>query len=992
MDKENWLLKAMNVRREEARPVLLLMLFSFFVGLSLTFYFTASNAIFLKHFPSKIISFSYVASGIVVYLAWLLLSRLDRRMSVPNQLLVKILFVFLSVLAISAGVWLYDTSWLAFVMFTWVRVLVYITLVTFWGLAGKIFNIRQGKRIFGLIGIGEVISIIIGYFSVPLILRFLKAADLLFLSSASLLVCVAIALVIIRTFGSQLGATATPVKQVKKEAGEWNYRKLLRKPYFMLISLMAFLPIFGYLFTDFLFLAQTRKEFTGNPEAIAGFLGLFLGFVAIVELIFKLISGRFLNKYGLKPSLVSLPVILAFSILLAAVFGSIYGGVGLFFAFIAMARLFERAVRGSTYEPAFQLLYQPVPEEQRLVFQNQIEGIPKALGTVITGAVIFGLSVIPVFSLVHFNWIFLVVLIAWIYVSFRMYGEYRSQLKKKLAEIRDEDRKEAADEKSVYATHLADGGAGEFRAVYRLCRPVTPVAVEEALEEAFTRGNHAVKEAVLEAITADQLLSCQGWIRNVLESGKHPQHNESLESTLKELKEAENLPFDFLSSLCRSADAGTRERMAWLLGYSGRYNTYKLLAALLRDPSPEVRKAAIISSGRTRRYELWHYLVENLGSPVYGFAAAQAVRMVGEPVLGEIDQHFAAVAGNRRSFLGIIRLCESMGGEKAIRFLRSKISWPDPELRFQALLSLSNLEYRATYSEIPLIRQTIEESVDIIVWIMASMADIQGSPDTLDIQNALLEELEERKENIFLLLSLIYDPKTIRHIRESIESPDMKARIYAMEILDMTVSEDIRAFFLPLFEDITIHERLHRFRLNFPQEKMNKKERLQEIISKDFSRIGRWTKSCAMELLAERSEGEPGPCCMLLAANLVNPDPLLAETAAYALSKRNPAYFAEQLAKYIRWSRFTLPASAGSMLRADFDPATLLCNRVKQLKNHPLFAPMPESSLTTLAMGCDGKELPSPGAILEFVSGDLLQVDRYLNHFIHEQKNEKSKA
>ena len=101
MDKENWLLKAMNVRREEARPVLLLMLFSFFVGLSLTFYFTASNAIFLKHFPSKIISFSYVASGIVVYLAWLLLSRLDRRMSVPNQLLVKILFVFLSVLAIS---------------------------------------------------------------------------------------------------------------------------------------------------------------------------------------------------------------------------------------------------------------------------------------------------------------------------------------------------------------------------------------------------------------------------------------------------------------------------------------------------------------------------------------------------------------------------------------------------------------------------------------------------------------------------------------------------------------------------------------------------------------------------------------------------------------------------------------------------------------------------------------------------------------------------
>ena len=189
----------------------------------------------------------------MVYLAWWVLSRIDRKLSISNQILIKIFFVFITVLAISLGVWIYDTAWLAFAMFTWVRVLVYITLVTFWGLAGKIFNIRQGKRIFGLISVGEVISIIIGYFSVPLILHFLKAADLLFLSSSALLICLIMVIIILRQFREQLGSKETPSTPGEtRPKAEWSYWSLLRQPYFRLISIMAFLPIFGYLFVDFL--------------------------------------------------------------------------------------------------------------------------------------------------------------------------------------------------------------------------------------------------------------------------------------------------------------------------------------------------------------------------------------------------------------------------------------------------------------------------------------------------------------------------------------------------------------------------------------------------------------------------------------------------------------------------------------------------------------------------------------------------------------------
>jgi len=993
MRQNHWLLKLLNIRGEEARPVFLLMAFSFFIGLSLTFYFTASNAIFLKHFPSRMISFSYIASGIVVYIAWWLLSRIDRKLSVSYQILIKIFFVFISVLTISLGVWIYDTPWLAFVMFTWVRVLVYITLVTFWGLAGKIFNMRQGKRIFGLIGVGEVISIIIGYFSVPLILHFLKAPDLLFLSSSALLICLILVIIILRHFREQLGSLEIqPTKGETGQKPDWNYWSMIKQSYFLLISVMAFLPIFGYLFVDFLFLAQTKREFANNPETIARFFGIFLGFVAIVELIFKLISGRLLNKYGLKPSLLSLPLILAFSILLAAFFGTIYGTVGLFFAFIAFARLFERAVRGAMYEPAFQLLYQPVPNEQRLVFQNQIEGIPKAMGTVITGAVILILSSFSIFNLVHFNYFFLLILGSWIWIAFMMYNEYRNLLKKKLSEVGEEEHAGTDDEIRLIIQYLSSSDVILFRKVYKLYQKVAPVSIEESLGFIFTEASLEVKKEILQCIVDDQIISCLGWIEKLISENSCIDLHEALVHTARELKEAENLPFGFLADLSKSSEPDTRERVARLLGYSGRYNTYKILINLLRDQDPIVKKAAIISSGLIRRYELWPVLIENLTSKEFSYAASLAIRMVGDPILNEVDHQFAKIGEHRHSLIRIIRIYESIGGEKAIKILRSKIAFPDPEVRFRVLLSLSNLEYHATLSEIPFIRQTIEETVDTIIWIMAAMVDIGGSVETFELQNALLEEMEEKKENIFLLLSLIYEPKTIRHIRENIESPDLKAKIYALEICDMTISEDIKEFFLPLFEDVSIHERLHRFRFLFPQQKLNMGERLLDIINKDFSRINRWTKCCALNLLIppkainQESEDE------VLAAQLIHPDPLLSETAGWILFRRNPAYFSELVNKFESWEALKFSSVVKALQDDSFRPEKLLVNKIRRLKNMPLFAPVHEANLINLALSLDETDtdkIPDE-VLLEYISGDIQLVDRFLNLLKNQHEKQKS--
>ena len=940
MKQKDLFTKIFNIRHEEAKPVFLMMLFSFFIGLSLTFYFTASNAIFVRHFAPKMIPVSFIASGIIVYLAWWFFSKIDKKTSVSRQVITKFLFVFISVLAISIGVWKFESDWLVFIMYTWVRVMVYISLVNFWGTAGRLFNIRQGKRIFGLISVGEVISIIIGYLSIPLILKVIKVSDLLFLASGSLFASVVMAVIIFRTFKTELNAAkAPPAKTTTSTKSEWSYWNLLKKPYFVMISLMALLPIFGYLFVDYLFLAQAKHEFVNDPKTFASFLGLFLGAVAIVELFFKLFSGRFLTKYGLKPSLLVLPTILISCISLAAIFGTLYGTVGMIFAFIAMARFFERSVRGSFYEPAFQLLYQPVPSEQRLPFQNQIEGIPKAMGTVITGCVILLFSAVPAFTLVHFNWLFIIVLGFWIWIAFKMYVEYRNMLKSKLVELKHADREETDPMDGLIRQSFMEARPGQYQKIFEFFEKVEPARIEAAVQ-----GTPA-----------------ESWQAE---------------------KQDKEQPYEFMVDLARSEEAWERVKVARILGNSNRYSSYKLLINLLKDHDPAVKKAAIISSGRIRRVELWPHIIENLLVPEYSHAAGMAVRMIGEPILQDLDKFFDKNGSHPQAQLKIIKIYGLIGGPKVIKFLRNKIHHPNQEIRFQVLLSLSNLEYHASALETPFIKETIENSVETMVWSMASIIDIGGAAESTNLQQALLQELEEKKEQMFLLLSLLYDSKTIGHIREHIESADNTAKIYALEISDMMISTEIKELFFPIFDDLPIQDRLNRFSQHFPQEKLSVFERVEEIVNKDYAKINRWTKACAIDLLSRVEAGEPEQVRKLLAANLVNPEPVLAELAGWILYSYHRFYFEETIARFEK-QESRIAGVVKKIEAREKNKDLLIFEKVQMLKNMEILAMENETTLLNLVSGVKNKEFKIPNeSLFELMTGDPVMTERYLRVYI----------
>ncbi|MES2004851.1 MAG: hypothetical protein V4450_10050 [Bacteroidota bacterium] len=417
-----------NIQKGESKDVILLLCFSFITGVSFVFYSTATVSVFISSFKADALPFAFIASGIVGYLLWYAFAKVQRYLAFGNLLLFGYLFLLLSIAFLFIMAHESGNKWWYFSMFVWMRFFTFLNAVMFGGLVARIFNLQQGKRLYGLISAGDVVSQMLGYFSIPLLIHSFGVSTLFMISISGILIHLLVILYVKRTYSDRM------VQQAKTPAAATSAETNLQtgknwKQYIRLIFIVSLLPMLGFYYVDYMFLNELRIEYT-SKEAVAGFLGLFLGGVAIVELFTRLfLSGRLLTKYGLKFGINILPMVLTASTVLIIFFAVIPGFGGLVFSILALSKLLERVLRFSFNEPAFQIFYQPVPPEQRFSFRTMMEGVPKALGVIIAGLLILGFNLLGLRSAVYLNLLFLTVLLTWLYTTRESYKSYCMMLK-----------------------------------------------------------------------------------------------------------------------------------------------------------------------------------------------------------------------------------------------------------------------------------------------------------------------------------------------------------------------------------------------------------------------------------------------------------------------------------------------------------------------------------------------------------------------------------
>src|SRR5688572_7074262 len=215
-----------SVETGERRTVALLLAHSFAMGLSTVFFETAASALFLARFGPLTLPYVYMAAAVLNTAAGAAYSALQGRVAFPRLMTGTLWALLVSVLALRVGLAATEAASLTFLLLVWYRAISILTDLEYWAVAGRLFDVRQAKRLFPLIGSGEVVARIAGSFAVPLLVAFMGVPNLLVLSGAALLACALLASAVLRG-----AALARPVPTGGPAVPRPSLRLLAGQPY-----------------------------------------------------------------------------------------------------------------------------------------------------------------------------------------------------------------------------------------------------------------------------------------------------------------------------------------------------------------------------------------------------------------------------------------------------------------------------------------------------------------------------------------------------------------------------------------------------------------------------------------------------------------------------------------------------------------------------------------------------------------------------------------
>jgi AAA family ATP:ADP antiporter len=124
-----------------------------------------------------------------------------------------------------------------------------------------------------------------------------------------------------------------------------------------------------------------------------------------------------------------------------------------------------------------------------------------------------------------------------------------------------------------------------------------------------------------------------------------------------------------IQKLTRSSNANDRHYAAELLLHTSKDEGTSFLMELLNDSEPKVRHTAIKTSIKKHNPEVINAVIENLGSPVFGNQAMNALVMIGADTLSALDAAFYRSGQSTQMMLRVIQVIGRIGGQRAREIL-----------------------------------------------------------------------------------------------------------------------------------------------------------------------------------------------------------------------------------------------------------------------------------------------------------------------------------
>ncbi|MCS7005352.1 MAG: hypothetical protein NZM38_08500 [Cytophagales bacterium] len=895
------ILRLVNGFEDEWSQIAALLLLGFFGSVFIATFSVGTETIFLNTFSAKeYIPRAFIASGVLGIVTTFLFGKLQKW--VRYKLLTYATYFFITTVVLVLSFTLHYSQHEGLVFFAYVVQTPLTALITllFWLSFGRLFDIRQVKRLASGIDTGSSFATIAAFFAIPFIQSFLrKTSDMMLIAGIALIGASVTIVYMNRRFQFSESIKISQKVQSIAKGNPYKGRYVALMSWFVVCSMLAA----G--FVEYSFLHTVESKFTEQEKDLASFLSFFNGTVMIVSfLIQTFLNDRIVEMFGTRNSLLLLPSLLLFFTTLTVLCGHLFGYSPtselflIFFVVVSVSKLFTDALRDSLENPIFKMFFFPLPIYSRFEIQTFVEGTIKESANLLGGVVLLGLGSLPFLELLHIHYVIFLIIAFWVIVILKLYRYYYYKLIQTLRESHSIHSLQSNNLKTESEwTHKA------FRLRFTL--EVNPFNVANVYSHLDSEDVPS-KRAAFHVIKSLHLFQAVSHLKKFMLTSQIPEVIQSEALQLIEYFQSYQ-PHNAaeLTSWLYSKKNSEKRVAIFLLSYESFAPTHPVLSSFLREADSELRRAAIFTAGKLRLLENLPLLLSNFSLPEYAPWATASVIQYGEDALPILDEWFYKTGQSTDNLLRIIYVFSRISSPRSVQYLVKKFNHPEKKIRLAVLRSLQKQGWKADKSFFPFFKTFIEEAIETLLWNELALYEIPKHEIYQTLLSALEEEIAQKKEEIFLYLSLIYDKNSVNLVAHHIRLGTSESIGYALELLDIFLDDNLKPILLPILEDISPTEKLSKLETYFSRDRYTSSQVLMQIVHRDANQISTWTKACAVILLPLSANNLQQVLCALL----FHPQKILRQTASLRLQQLNINAFKDILKR--------LPPSISDELRTE---------------------------------------------------------------------------
>ncbi len=880
----NKLLTLFNIRQKEAWLVSNLFWMQFFQGAGVAIFNTVAFAMFLEHFSVVELPKVYLFSALLLWLTGFLYSKLEHLLSVKTLALGIILFVTASIIFFRIELTLTSAPLFLFLMFSWYYVIYLLTNLEFWGIAALLFDIRQSKRLFGMIGAGDIPAKLIGYSAVPVLVKFISNENVLLISVCSMLLSV--------IFYFRLRRAGSLDIEVAHEHGHHTehqtsgVRDIVRSFFgnrmIATVALLSFIVVTCVTIISFSFYSEIKVG-TKTDEQLASFIAMFYAGGRILAIVIRLVlTGRVTNILGTKGSLLISPAILfVFLIVIISLPFISHERSTVIYIFGLMAIITE-VLKTSLQDPVFLSLMQPLSSHLRLKGHTIVKGVMDPFALAFSGFMLFSLMRISgKVDLFLLSYLLFTLLIVWVIMIFVVDKEYVKTLVKALNKRYSVGQEiDLSNEKTlqVLRQKVTSGEAGEAIYILNLVEKNYTEDRDELVLAALQHNKNEVRMQALRLAEQKRIVAALPQIETIISERKDLQLlpeavkakcmllSDELEhlDDFMDLKDARLIKAavtGFMSSggisavvtagqkllgLLESENAAERKMAAEIIGDLGIHSFYKPLLKLLSDENDEVVKAAITASGKVKNQKLIQPLMDYLLASKHEKLILDALAESGQIALHHINEALHTPLTFKKA-ARLIHLCGRIGGTQADKILETHL-WRTPIWHTEILHAMNNSGFRVSESERPKYLKLVNDYLKQTIKAVQMIDELQKHETARILTGALQLEIERLRDSLLLLFSFIYDHEKMLRAKSAFQMKRKESIANALEIIEIAIPKEFSLQFNKLFDTTSNAERLQNLGA-LHHSTLNYELLMDEIFMNKNFEYHRWTKAAALHSL-----------------------------------------------------------------------------------------------------------------------------------------------